>query len=83
VFVCNSELHGRLPDSGFRNGAPERARRWVLASRSGDFPEFVDLSAEFDGHGSRELRGTLQTIDLAEIRGVYHRRPSSSVRSLD
>jgi ATP-grasp ribosomal peptide maturase len=42
----------------------------------GDFPESVDLSAEFDRAWSGELRGPLRTVDLAEVRAVYYRRPS-------
>jgi ATP-grasp ribosomal peptide maturase len=42
----------------------------------GDFPESVDLSAEFDRAWSGQLRGPLRAIDLTEIGAVYYRRPS-------
>lgn len=42
----------------------------------GDFPEVLDLSAEFDRAWAGQLRGPLRAIDLAEIRTVYYRRPS-------
>jgi len=42
----------------------------------GDFPETLELSADFDGAWSGQLRGPLRAVDVSDIRAVYYRRPS-------